>query len=364
MKTTVRTQRRNGQKPRRRRARSTARLSPAYSTALGTMYEGKCEAVLKSLPVRKERGKVQLVLTSPPFVLNRKKKYGNLEGKQYVKWIASLAEYLKQYVAPHGSIVIELGNAWEPGQPTMSTLAMEALLALKKRGKFYLCQEFICFNPARLPSPAQWVNVERCRVKDSFTRIWWLSPSPRPKADNRRVLVQYSDSMRSLLRRGTYNSGPRPSEHNIGAESFLTDNGGAIPPNVLIPAPTDIANDIATALGPIDLLSIANTAASDAYQKFCRKIGIPPHPARMPHKLADFFIEMLTDPGDLVLDPFGGSNTTGFSAEKLGRRWIAIEADANYVFGSRARFPTLTVDNTTPPVPAVGAPANALSVTA
>jgi site-specific DNA-methyltransferase (cytosine-N4-specific) len=317
------------------------------------MYEGECEAVLQSLPITKEKGRVQLIFTSPPFVLNRKKKYGNLEGKHYVKWIASLVDLFKRYVAPHGSIVIELGNAWEPGQPTMSTLAMEALLAFKQRGNLYLCQEFICFNPARLPSPAQWVNVERCRVKDSFTRIWWLSPSPRPKADNRRVLVQYSESMRSLLRRGTYNSGPRPSEHNIGAESFLADNGGAIPPNVLIPAPADIANQLTTALGPIDLLSIANTGASDAYQEFCREVGIQPHPARMPYRLADFFIEMLTDPGDLVLDPFGGSNTTGFAAEKLRRKWIAIEANTSYVFGSRARFQTLTQDNTTPALPTV-----------
>ena len=318
---------------------------PAYRTALGAMYGGDCEKVLRDKTIAKQKGKVQLVFTSPPFVLNRKKKYGNLEGKAYVKWIASLADLLKEYVAPDGSIVIELGNAWEPGQPTMSTLAMEALLAFKKRGNFHLCQEFICFNPARLPSPAQWVNIERCRVKDSFTRIWWLSPSIRPKADNRRVLVQYSDSMRSLFRRGTYNSGTRPSEHNIGAESFLTDNGGAIPPNVLVPDAASIAKQMLNILGPIDLLSVANTGSFDAYQEFCRKVGIRPHPARMPHRLADFFIEMLTDPGDLVLDPFGGSNTTGYAAEVLKRRWLAIEADSGYVFGSRARFGKLLEDN-------------------
>jgi site-specific DNA-methyltransferase (cytosine-N4-specific) len=317
------------------------------------MYQGYCEPLLRSRTFLKRTGKAQLIFTSPPFVLNRKKKYGNLEGRAYVRWIARLAELFKRYVAPDGSIVIELGNAWEPGQPTMSTLAMEALLAFKKRGGFHLCQEFICFNPARLPSPAQWVNVQRCRVKDSFTRIWWLSPSPRPKADNRRVLVNYSDSMRSLLRRGTYNSGTRPSEHHIGGISFLADNGGAIPPNVLVPDPMDIARELGVAIGPVDLLSIANTGASDPYQTFCRQHGVAPHPARMPVKLASFFIEFLTTPNDMVLDPFGGSNTTGYAAESLGRRWTSIEADQNYVLGSRARFSTLTEDNTAHPAPSI-----------
>jgi hypothetical protein len=335
-----------GGRPKRARSKSP---TPAYRTPSGAMYRGTCEPLLRSRAFLRETGKAQLIFTSPPFVLNRKKKYGNLEGRHYVRWIASLADLFKRYVAPNGSIVIELGNAWEPGQPTMSTLAMEALLAFKKRGDFHLCQEFICFNPARLPSPAQWVNVERCRVKDSFTRVWWLSPTPRPEADNRRVLVNYSESMRSLLRRGTYNSGTRPSEHHIGDKSFLADNGGAIPPNVLIPAQLDIAKQLEIAIGPVDILSIANTGASDAYQAFCRKAGVAAHPARMPPKLANFFIEFLTRPGDLVLDPFGGSNTTGSAAESLGRRWISIEPDENYVFGSRARFSNLIEDNTAAP---------------
>src|SRR4029077_11883344 len=127
----------------------------------------------------------------------------------------------------------EIGNAWEPGRPVMSTLVLHALLRFLSRARLKLCQEFIWYNPARLPSPVQWVNVERIRVKDAFTRIWWMSPTDRPKADNRRVLRPYSESMQRLIRTGKYNSGRRPSEHNIGKESFKTDNSGAIPPNVL-----------------------------------------------------------------------------------------------------------------------------------
>jgi DNA modification methylase len=307
--------------------------TPAYTTGLGRMYHGRSETLLSSKVLASVRGRVQLVFTSPPFALNRKKKYGNEDGQQYVDWLAGFAVRLKEYLTPTGSIVIELGNGWVPGSPTMSTLALEALLKFKKVADLHLCQEFICYNPARLPSPAEWVTVERIRVKDAFTRVWWLSPTERPKADNRRVLTEYSASMKSLLARGTYNPGRRPSEHNIGRTSFLSNNGGAIVPNVLMLSRLDEEDEAN------NLLAFSNTNANDAYLAACRKSGVGPHPARMQAKLVEFFVKFLTEPGDLILDPFAGSNTTGFVADTLRRRWVSIEALEDYVEASRSRFP-------------------------
>jgi DNA modification methylase len=65
------------------------------------------------------------------------------------------------------------------------------------------------------------------------------------------------------------------------------------------------------------------------------------HPAPMPLGLIDFFIRFLTDPGDLVFDPFAGSNSTGAAAERLARRWISTEPLEHYVVGSKGRFPGL-----------------------
>lgn len=305
-------------------------LVPAYSTTLGRTYLGKCEDVLKQQPVRQRRGKFQLLFTSPPFPLNTKKRYGNKQGDEYLKWLAALARLFRSQVVDDGSIVIEIGNAWTPGEPTTSTLPMKALLAFQEAAELYLCQEFICYNPAKLPTPAEWVTVRRIRVKDAFTRVWWMSPSQYPKADNRNVLTEYSDSMRQLLSRGTYNAGRRPSEHQIGQKSFLSNNGGAISPNVIV-TPTNNGE-------LLNVLPIANTGSSDPYQNYCRNHGMRPHPARMPPRLVEFFIRFLTDPKDLVLDPFAGSNTTGYVAEKLGRRWVSIEADRDFVKASKARF--------------------------
>jgi len=292
-------------------------ITESYRTKRGVMYVAKVEDLLESTAGRRLKGKVQLIFTSPPFPLNRKKKYGNRTGEDYLTWLSELAPRLVELLKPNGSIVMELGNAWEPGKPVMSTLALKALLAFQEGGELNLCQQFVCHNPARLPSPAQWVTIERIRVKDSFTHIWWMAPSERPKADNKRVLIPYSPRMQELLARGTYNGGKRPSGHNISKDSFTRDNGGAIPPNVFVHA---------------------NTSATDPYRQHCRELGITPHPAPMQAPLVEFFINMLTDPGDLVFDPFGGSNSTGAIADQMDRKWVTTEPNEEYVQGSKGRF--------------------------
>src|SRR6185437_6247026 len=308
--------------------------APGYRTGFGRMRHGLAEDVLMS-EAKRLHGKVQLVFTSPPFALNRKKRYGNRNGEEYIEWLAAFGPKLANLLTPDGSIVIEMGNAWVQGSPTMSTLSLKALLAFQEQAGLHLCQEFICYNPARLPAPAQWVTVERIRVKDAFTRVWWMSPTERPKADNRKVRTEYSASMKALLKQGTYNSGKRPSQYDISPKSFLTDNGGAIVPNVIIPTPDPDQTDL------LETLPIANTRADDSYQIYCRQHNLEMHPARMPERLVQFFVEFLTDPGDLVLDPFAGSNTTGAVAEAMKRRWVAIEVNPVYIAGSRARFPKL-----------------------
>lgn len=281
------------------------------------MLLGKVEDFFEAHLGKQRRGKAHLIFTSPPFPLNRKKKYGNLRGDAYIEWLAAFAQPMRRLLKPDGSIVLEMGNAWEPGKPVMSTLALRALLRFLDAGNLQLCQQFICYNPARLPSPAEWVNVRRIRVKDAYTHVWWMAPSDQPQADNRRVLRAYSAAMLELLRTKKYTSGKRPSQHDIGAESFLKDNGGAIPSNVL---------------------TISNTRNQDPYYTYCRERGLPLHPARMPMDLPEFFIKFLTRPGELVLDPFAGSNTTGAAAERLGRRWVSIEPNPDYVRGSIGRF--------------------------
>ncbi len=305
-----------------------------YSTDYGKYYIGKCEDTIDNLDLK---GKVQLVLTSPPFPLNNKKQYGNLIGDEYLHWFSGLAELFSNVLTPNGSIVIEMGNAWEKNRPVQSLLTLNSLLSFvnNKKANLRLCQEFICYNPARLPSPAQWVTINRIRTIDSFTHIWWMANSDFPKADNRRVLRPYSKSMKRLLKSKEYNSGKRPSEHIISEKSFLKDNKGSISHNVIELEQIDKNRELRL---PYSMFCISNTKSNDFFTRTCRERKIEPHPARMPLELASFFIEFLTDEGDIVLDPFGGSNTTGFCAEKSKRKWISIETNEDYGRQSMIRF--------------------------
>ncbi len=315
-----------------------------FETELGEYHIGNSKYILKSKVGQKIKGNVQLILTSPPFPLNKKKSYGNLNGKAYKKWFSSLATTFSQLLTKNGSIVIELGNSWEPNHPVQSLLHIESLLKFlnNKNADLRLCQEFICYNPSRLPSPAQWVTVNRIRTVDSFTRLWWMSKSEYPKADNTKVLRPYSKSMKNLLIRKNFNSGKRPSEHKIGKNGFLKDNKGSIMHNVIELEPIDKKRDPRL---PHNMLSFANTSSNDFFSKKCRENGIYIHPAWMPLQLASFFIEFLTEPGDIVFDPFAGSNTTGYCAEILNRKWISMEIKEEYGEQSKIRFEDPNLEN-------------------
>jgi DNA modification methylase len=258
---------------------------------------------------------VDLIMTSPPFGLVRKKSYGNEDADRYCDWFKPFAEGFKRVLTETGSLVIDIGGAWIPGQPTRSLYHFKLLVMLVEEYGFHLCQEHYWWNPSKLPTPAEWVNVRRVRVKDAVNSIWWLSKSPFPRANNRRVLQPYSRSMHDLLKNG-YKAKLRPSGHDI-SEKFQRDNGGSVPPN---------------------LLAIANTESTSRYQEHCRANSLPIHPARFPAQLPEYFIRMLTDRDDLVLDPFAGSCMTGAVAEALGRQWVCCESSEEYLKGALGRF--------------------------
>lgn len=282
-----------------------------FETKLGKTYLGDSIEYLRSL----KDGSVNLVMTSPPYALHFKKEYGNANQADYIAWLVPFAMEIRRVLADDGSFVLNIGGAWTPGKPTRSIYHYELLIALVNQVKLYLAQEFFWWNPAKLPAPAEWVTVRKIRIKDATEHVWWLSKTPHPKADNQKVLQPYSPDMERLIKRG-YRAKQRPSGHIITAK-FGNDRGGSIPPNYFL---------------------MGNNDANSHYFKRCAEAGRKPHPARFPSVLPQFFVKFLTDEGDLVLDPFAGSNTTGAVCEALGRRWIAVERSEEYLQDSVFRF--------------------------
>lgn len=304
---------------------------PYYSTNLGKAYLEDSLEIMRVI----ETSSINLVLTSPPFALTFKKEYGNIDSKKYVEWFLKYAAEIYRILKDDGSFVLDIGGAWEKGRPTRSLYQYELVLALRKKIGFFLAQDFFWHRPATLPAPAEWVTVRRIRVKDSVNIIFWLSKTSYPKANNRKVLRPYSNDMLRLLKNG-YKAKSRPSGHNI-TEKFSRNHNGAIPPNLFEFNSPDEFSDIY----PENFIKLGNNDSNGYYLKSCKIAGIKPHPARFPQGIPEFFIKLLTDSGDTILDPFAGSNVTGEVAEKLERKWIAVELMKEYLDGSKFRFKPL-----------------------
>ena len=289
-------------------------VAPAYTTAHGAAFCGNSLDLLAGLP----DGCVNLVITSPPFALLREKAYGNRDQAKYVDWLTAFARQVHRVLRDDGSFVLDLGGAYQRGVPVRSLYQFRVLLRFCDEIGFFLAEEVYWHNSAKLPSPIEWVNKRKVRMKDSVNTVWWFSKTEWPKADVSRVLAPYGDRMKKLLQdpNAFYKPKVRPSGHDIG-KGFATDNGGAIPAN---------------------LLQIPNTESNGLYVGACKAVGAERHPARFPAKLPEFFIRLLTEPGELVVDIFAGSNTTGQVAEAERRQWLSFELRPDYVAASAFRF--------------------------
>ena len=294
---------------------------PFYETPFGDAYAGDSRELLARLPA----SSVNLVMTSPPYALHFKKAYGNVSKAEYVDWFLPFAREAFRVLKDDGSFVLNIGGSWNPGAPTRSLYQYKLLITLVEEIGFHLAQELYWYNPAKMPMPAEWVTVRRIRVKDSVEHVWWLSKTAFPKASNLKVLKQYSPDMLRLSARGVKET-VRPSGHVIRSSWDKMKAEGAIPGNVLKEPMAE------------DLLEFGNNAANDVYTLRCKEAGIPIHPARFPAALPEFFIKMLTDEGDWIVDPFAGSNTTGMVSERLARNWIAMDESREYLEGSKFRF--------------------------
>jgi site-specific DNA-methyltransferase (cytosine-N4-specific) len=238
--------------------------APLYTTEYGAAYVGDSLELLDQL----EPNSIDLVITSPPFALQRQKTYGNVEQKDYVEWLIAFCKKVYTVLASHGSFVIDLGGAYQSKRPVRSLHNYRILIRLCDELDFRLAEEFFWFNPSKLPSPIEWVNKRKIRAKDAVNTIWWLSKTDNPKANISNVLVPYSDRMKKLHEdpKKYYNPKDRPSGHDIG-KGFAKDNGGAIPSN---------------------LLEIPNTESNSRYIQLCKAVSTPAHPLDFLRKFQNF----------------------------------------------------------------------------
>lgn len=288
-----------------------------YKTDLGEYIYGDSLKLIKQI----KDNSIDLIMTSPPFALQRQKAYGNVDQHVYVNWLCQFTKAAYYKLKNTGSIVLDIGGAYQKGSPIYSLYQFRFLIKMVDELGYSLAQPFYWFNSSALPAPIEWVNKRKIRAKNAVNTVWWFCKTPFCKADIRNVLTPYSSHMKKLIANPKdfvpHEGTERPSGHVIGLASWTKDNGGAIPSN---------------------LLSIPNTESNSSYLRYCRALKLKAHPARFPAKLPEFFIKMLTKENDLVVDIFAGSNTTGSVCEQLKRKWLSFDNELEYVANSVFRF--------------------------
>jgi len=142
-----------------------------YRTSCGTQLAADSREILELLPSES----VHLIITSPPFALLRQKTYGNEDQDSYVAWLSEFGKRAHRVLKETGSFVLDLGGAYQRGRPVRSLYNFRVLLDFCDNLGYRLAEEFFWYNPAKLPSPIEWVNKRKMRTKDAVNTVWWFS---------------------------------------------------------------------------------------------------------------------------------------------------------------------------------------------
>lgn len=268
-----------------------------FHTDLGELLVEDCLVALRNLP----SNSVDLVITSPPY--DGQSKYGN--GEKYERdwykgfFLLVTAEILR-VLKPTGSFVLNYRSKRRGNERGL--LQYELIFWLRDQG-FLFCEDFVWGKPS--PPPGRFNRF----LKDAVEYCFQFSKSPNWQFFPEHCLTPARWDAKDRERR-------KKLAHNYVRANAPSGQGRKrvqAGPNMVRPS---------------TLLHLEPDFSPNPVK----------HPARFPLALPTFFINLLTQPGQLVVDPFGGTGTTALAAERLDRRWLVTEIDPNYAAATSARF--------------------------
>lgn len=275
-----------------------------FRTDLGLAIWGPSGDIFKRLNVP-----VVLAFSSPPFPLSKPRSYGNPAEREIVDYICDTLEPIVEALAPEGSLVLNVSqDIFLPGTPARSTYVERLTLEICDRFGLHLMDRLIWENPSKAPGPVQWASKTRQQLNVGYEPVLWFArDAVRCKSSNLRVLQPHSERHLKLIKSG---GEKRHTNYGDGAYrlrpgSFSNETAGTIPKNVLTRG--------------------HRCAFGSQHRQAAEALGLPTHGAPMPLSIPEFLIQFLSEPGDLVIDPWAGRNATSYAAEMLGRAWMSGE---------------------------------------
>ncbi|MEJ6003691.1 DNA methyltransferase [Paucibacter soli] len=294
-----------------------------FSTELGVALWGACNDVFGSMTES-----IAVAITSPPYPLANPRAYGNPSQEEWVDFVCRSLEPIVKRLLPGGTIAVNLSNdVFEPGSPARSLYRAKFEIAMYERLGMSLLDQVIWENPSKPPGPFQWASKRRMQLNVGYEPILVFCNDPlKCFADNRRVLQPHTETHKKLIERGGEQRARSNSDgsYRVYQGSYGNETAGRIPKNVL---------------------RYGHSCADQrSMRKMAKAAGLPVHGASMPLALAIFLVKWLSRPGDLIVDPFGGTQTTAKAAELLGRLWATSEIYAEYVWNGKFRFSSQMVE--------------------
>lgn len=259
---------------------------------------GNAAQVLKEVP----SNSVDLIVTSPPYADQRISTYGGIKADHYVEWFMSIAVELQRVLKPTGTFILNIKERVIEGE--RHTYVLELILEMRRQGWLWT-EEFIWHK--KNSYPGKWPN----RFRDSWERLLQFNKQKQFKMFQQSVMVPTGDWAKSRLRKLS-------DTDQIRDESKVGSGFGK-----------NISNWLQRSMAyPTNVLHMAT------------ECGNRSHSAAFPEPLPEWFINLFTEEGDCVLDPFAGSGTTLRVARRLGRTAIGIDSNREYYERMAAEFST------------------------
>ena len=264
------------------------------------IYHGDCQNILPRLP----NNSIDLIVTSPPYADQRNNTYGGIKPDDYVDWFLPIAKELLRILKPTGTFILNIKEKAINGE--RHTYVLELIIALRKQG-WYWTEEFIWHK--KNCYPGKWPN----RFRDAWERLLQFNKSKKFNMYQENVMVPVGDWAKNRLK-------------NLSEVDKIRDTskvGSGFGKNVS----NWIGRDL---VYPTNVLHLSTECANKE------------HSAAFPLELPSWFINLFTQEGDIVLDPFLGSGTTAKAAYQLKRHYIGIEIQEDYYIKSKKNLESLT----------------------